>query len=379
MFIVRTLSGQIKEKLQKSNKIIVLLGAHQTGKTTLSQKIIADLKLKTLSISGDEIKYTDVLSSQDLKKLSSLITGYKLLFIDEAQKIPNIGINLKILHDNIPNLKILATGSSSFDLTNKISEPLTGRAWNYKLFPISFLELSANHNEFELRSQLEERLIYGSYPEIFSIKNDQEKEEYLNNLSTEYLFKDVLELATIKHSPKLRDLLKLLAFQIGSEVSISELSNSLDIAKTTVDHYIDLLEKSFVLFRLSGLSRNLRKEVSKMDKIYFYDNGIRNTIVDNIKPLKDRDDHGKLWENFLMSERKKLLNYQKISASTYFWRVYTGSEIDYVEERGGKLFGYEFKWSPKKIRPPQTWHETYKNSKFLQINSENFLQFILKK
>lgn len=375
---MRSLTEELKQKVHEDNKAIIIYGPRQVGKTTLVKNLIADLPYKTLLVDGDQQKYIDVLSSKDLIKLKSLIAGYDLLFIDEAQKIPDIGLNLKILIDHLPELKIIATGSSSFDLANKVSEPLTGRAWNYTLYPISYLELSQIYNEFELKSQLEERLIYGSYPEIFSILNVQTKRDYLEQLSNAYLYKDILELASIKQSAKIRELLKLLAFQIGNEVSMNELANTLGISKGTVEHYIDLLEKSFVVFRLSGFSRNLRKEITKMPKIYFYDLGIRNILIDNVKSLGDRNDVGQLWENFLMIERLKFLRYNKILATEYFWRTYTGAELDYIEERDSKLFGYEFKYGHKTARAPQSWLSTYKNAVFGIINIDNFINFTTK-
>ncbi len=378
MMIMRSLTEELKQKVHEDNKAIIIYGPRQVGKTTLVKNLIADLPYKTLLVDGDQQKYIDVLSSKDLIKLKSLIAGYDLLFIDEAQKIPDIGLNLKILIDHLPELKIIATGSSSFDLANKVSEPLTGRAWNYTLYPISYLELSQIYNEFELKSQLEERLIYGSYPEIFSILNVQTKRDYLEQLSNAYLYKDILELASIKQSAKIRELLKLLAFQIGNEVSMNELANTLGISKGTVEHYIDLLEKSFVVFRLSGFSRNLRKEITKMPKIYFYDLGIRNILIDNVKSLGDRNDVGQLWENFLMIERLKFLRYNKILATEYFWRTYTGAELDYIEERDSKLFGYEFKYGHKTARAPQSWLSTYKNAVFGIINIDNFINFTTK-
>lgn len=377
MFIERILSQEIRQKLQAQGKAIILYGPRQVGKTTLVKKLLEGLSYKTLSINADEQKYIDVLSGRDFSKMKSLISGYELLFIDEAQRIPDIGLNLKILIDNMPELKIIVTGSSSFDLANKISEPLTGRIWNYNLFPISFLELAKNKNPFELKSQLEDRLRYGAYPEIFSIDNEKTKREYLESLSSSYLYKDILELAYLKHSSKIRDLLKLLAFQIGNQVSMNELARMLGMSKATVEHYIDLLGKSFVLFRLSAFSRNLRKEVTKMDKIYFYDLGIRNIIIDNLKPLKDRDDGGKLWENFLVMERLKFLRYTQNLASMYFWRTYTGAELDYVEEQGRELFGYEFKFSNKKTAPPKTWLSAYPKAHFQAVNQENFLEFVV--
>ena len=299
MFIPRSITKTIVDKLTQSKKGIIVYGARQVGKTTLVNEIIKELNIKTLVINGDQSRFIDILTSRDLSKIQSLVSGYEMLFVDEAQRIPEIGINLKIILDNLPNLKVLVTGSSSLDLASKISEPLTGRAWSYHLYPVSCLELSAFQNRAELDHNLEERLIYGSYPEIFSYESLFQKREYLQNISDAYLYRDLIEFGDIKNSSKIRDLLKLLAFQIGSEVSLTELGTSLSMSKDTVSRYIDLLEKSFIIFRLFGFSRNLRKEVTKMDKIYFYDLGIRNILIDNLKPLKDRNDSGCLWENFV--------------------------------------------------------------------------------
>ena len=366
----------IRAKLD-SNKIILIYGARQVGKTTLVKMLLDELpSLNTLSINADEKKYIDVLSSRDLLKMRSLVDGYELLFIDEAQRIPDIGINLKILHDGLPDLKIIATGSSSLDLASKTREPLTGRIWTFTLFPIAISELFEINNQFEIDQNLALFLIYGLYPETLSLTNTKDKYQYLQELSSSYLYKDVLEMVSIKHSSKLHDLLRLLAFQIGSQVSFSELANALGMSKDTVISYIDLLEKSFVIFRLSGFSRNLRKEVSKMDKIYFYDLGIRNILIDNLNSLDFRDDIGKLWENFLITERKKQLSNQISYANTYFWRTYTGAELDLVEERAGRLFGYEFKFKTKGIKAPKAWLETYPHAEFLQINRDNYFSFL---
>ena len=378
MMIARDLTSEIKQKLTSSNKGIVIYGARQVGKTTLSNDLIASTNLKTLTINGDQSTYLDILSSRDLAKIRSLIQGYEMVFVDEAQRIPEIGLALKIIIDNIPDIKVLVTGSSSLDIASKISEPLTGRVWTYHLYPISFLELSSTKNRAELDHGLEERLIYGSYPELFSLIGDVEKREYLQSLSDAYLCKDLLEFGDIKNSSKIRDLLKLLAFQVGSQVSLTELGNSLGMSKDTVSNYIDLLEKSYIIFRLKGLSRNLRKEVTKMDKVYFYDTGVRNILIDNLKPLKDRNDVGALWENFLLVERMKLLAYKQDYASTYFWRTYTGAELDYVEEKDGKLFGFEFKSGNKISRMPKSWKEVYNNSEYTCINRENYLDFVLR-
>src|SRR3989344_46980 len=377
MIIPRALSESVIHKLNSSSKGIIIYGARQVGKTTLANETIAKLGLKTLTINGDQSRFLDIISSQDLNKLRSLVEGYELLFVDEAQRIPEIGINLKIILDSIPSLKLLVTGSSSLVLASKVSEPLTGRTWNYRLYPISFLELSRLYNRAELDNFLEERLIFGSYPEIFSIVGEDQKAEYLQNLSDAYLYKDLIEFGRIKNSTKIRDLLKLLAFQVGSQVSLSEIGSTLGISKDTVGRYIDLLEKSFIIFRLGGLSRNLRKEVAKMDKIYFYDLGVRNILIDNLKPLKDRIDVGPLWENFLIIERMKLLGYRQEQASAYFWRTYTGAELDYVEEKEGQLTGFELKFGNKTAKVPSTWAATYAGSDYQFINRSNYLNFIL--
>lgn len=375
MFINRLLVNEILAKLSaERSKIIVIYGARQVGKTTLVNEVLKLLNKKTLFIECDSLKYNDVLSSRDIDKLRGLVKGIDVLCIDEAQRIHNIGINLKILYDNFKDLKIIVTGSSALDLGNSIKEPLTGRTYTYKLYPISTLELSKKHNAFELSAGLEQRLIFGSYPEVFSIDNVFDKVQYLTELSTNYLYKDILEYHAIRHSNKLRDLLKLLAFQVGSEVSYTELATSLGMAKQTVENYIDLLEKSFVIFTLRGFSRNLRKEVNKKPKIYFYDLGIRNAIIDNFAYLNNRNDIGALWENFLIMERLKRNEYQKHFCSQYFWRTYTGAELDYIEEYNGKLYGYEIKWS-KLAKAPESWVKTYK-AEYSCINKDNFIDFV---
>jgi uncharacterized protein len=375
MKIERAIKKEVIKNIKESNKISVIYGPRQVGKTTLSEDVIAELNFKTLKINADQEKYIDVLSSRDVDKMRTLVAGYDLLFIDEAQRVPDIGINLKILHDELPSLKIIATGSSSFELANKIHEPLTGRIWTYRLFPLSFHELSAYHNDFELNNFLENALVYGSYPEVWLSENIKSKERQLYEISHSYLYKDMLDLQDVRQSAKIKDLLKLLAFQVGSEVSLSELAGKLGVSRETVGRYIDLLEKVFVIFRLSGFNRNLRKEISKMDKIFFYDLGIRNALIDNFKQLDDRADIGALWENFLIAERMKFLSYENINAGRYFWRTHTGAELDYVEERSAKLYGYELKYGSKRKKAPQAWTENYAGD-FQLINRNNFLGFI---
>ncbi len=372
----RLIKDQLKKALIQPRKIILLYGARQTGKTTLINDLIQELPYKSLTINADEIRYIDVLSSRDLNKFKLMVEGYELLFIDEAQRIPDAGINLKILHDGIPELRIIITGSSSLELVNRTKEPLTGRLNSFELYPISMGELRKDHNSFELGSKLEELMIFGSYPDILNTGNAQEKQKQLMELSSSYLFKDILELANIRHSRKLVDLLRLLSFQIGSQVALTELSNSLGMSKETVASYIDLLEKSFVLFRLRGFSKNLRKEVTKMDKFYFYDLGIRNALINNFNPIGLRNDTGHLWENFIILERVKFLRYSQKYTNMFFWRTYSGAEIDLIEESEGLLSAYEIKYKQKNSKIPPSWSKTYQESKFKTINSENYLEFI---
>ena len=376
--IARILEESLKDRIKKSNKVLVLYGARQVGKTTLVRRILQDFDFKILEINADRNIYTEVLSSRDLKLLKGLVSGYDLLFIDEAQRIPDIGINLKLLYDEIPDLKIIITGSSSLDLANRVKEPLTGRTWTYRLFPISIKEWQEHKsiNDFQLKLSLGEIMQFGLYPELLLYDNYKDKHQYLQEISNSYLYKDILTLANIRYPEKLRQLLRLLAFQIGNLVSIHELAITLQINRETVINYIDLLEKAFVIFRLSSFSRNLRKEIATMDKIYFYDLGIRNVLVENFNSIKIRQDVGQLWENFLLSERIKKMEYQRDYANRYFWRTHSGAELDYVEEKEGKLFGYEFKWKPKRVRTPKTWIETYDNASFKSINQENFMEFI---
>lgn len=376
MYIQRLISDQIKNKILQSPKVVVMYGARQVGKTTLVNHLVDRLTLRTLRIDAEDSRYTEVLSSKNVEHLKSLLTGYQLVVIDEAQQIPEIGTTLKLIHDHISDVRVIATGSSSFDLSNKVMEPLTGRHWSYTLYPISYGELSDENNAFELNQRLDNALVYGAYPETIAIPSLEEKKEYLNRLCSSYLFKDVLQIAQVRNSLKLRQLLKLLAYQIGNQVSLSELATRLDMGKDTVARYIDLLEKSFVIFRLSGLSRNLRNEVTKMDKIYFYDLGIRNSIIDMLKPLHDRNDAGQLWENFLISERIKHNAYSSNQVSFYFWRLNTGAEIDYVEEKEGQFHGYEFKWGDKQAKHPVSWQTGYPDATHTTINKNNYLSFI---
>lgn len=374
--IPRTIEKQVVARLNESDKIVILYGARQVGKTTLIKKALNNQSSKILEINADIRKYQEVLSSQDLNQLQRLVAGYNLLFIDEAQRIPNIGLNLKILHDNIPELKIIVTGSSSLELANKISEPLTGRTWTFRLFPISILEWAELINPFEIDQRLNEFLTFGMYPEVFSYKNDLDKMDYLKELTHSLLYKDLLDLSPIKNSGKIYDLLKLLAYQIGSTVSYNELGKKLGLSTDTVISYIDLLEKVFVIYRLPGFSKNLRKEITKNKKVYFCDVGVRNALIEDFSSPDKRPDIGHLWENFIVSERIKRNTYYRAHTNHYFWRTYTGAELDFVEQGAGKLLGVEIKWAKKRAKAPKTWVESYSESDFRYINTENYFAYL---
>lgn len=377
MKIRRVIEDDILSKLRNQPKAVIVYGPRQVGKTTLCQDIINQLKLKTLTINADEQRFIARLSSQDSRQLSELVEGYQLLFIDEAQRVPRIGLNLKILIDTHPALKIIATGSSAFELATSVSEPLTGRAWFYHLFPIAQLELSTHYNRAELNAELSNRLIWGSYPEMVQLIGLEQKIDYMRTLTTQYLYKDVLAVEGIRHPEKMRQLVQLLAFQIGNEVSLSELGGRLDSTKETIARYLELLEKTFVIFSVGGFSRNLRNEVTKSRKWYFYDVGVRNAVIDNFKPIAERNDVGFLWENFLIAERQKSNAYKKIIAHPYFWRTYNRVEIDYIEERSEAINAFEIKWSKTTARPPAAWTAHYRNADFQCINRSNWLEFVL--
>lgn len=379
MFVERTIEQQVLARLTgEPRKIILLYGQRQVGKTTLAKHILANIPgKKILQVNADFSPEAEVFSSRDLEKLRLFVGTYDYLFIDEAQRIPDIGINLKILHDNFPNLRILVTGSSSFDLANRIQEPLTGRTWTFRLHPFSAGELVAQSSALDYHNRLEEWLLFGAYPGVLELENKDDKATFLNELTHAYLYKDVLELSGIRQSGKIRDLLRLLAFQIGSEVSFNELGRQLSLDTSTVQRYVDLLEKAFVLKTVHGYSRNLRKEISKKQKIYFQDLGVRNALIEKFASLKLREDAGALWENYLFMERTKLLNNSVKRTSQYFWRLQSGAELDYVEEYEGDLAGYEFKFGKKVANPPATWLETYPNATFKTINKDYWLPFLL--
>ena len=363
------------DKMVQAGKVLLIYGPRQVGKTSLVTRMITNYN-RVYTVDGNDVVIQNIFNSRNLTSITSAFKGYNLLFIDEAQKIEHIGIGLKLLVDHEPGIHIIASGSSSFDLSNKLGEPLTGRQKAYNLFPVSVLELNENSGGIEVMQQIENLLIFGSYPEILTAPNNEDKKQLLINLRNAYLLKDILELENVRNSSKLYDLLRLLAFQIGKEVSLNELSNQLGIAKQTAERYLDLLEKAFIIKKVTGFSRNLKKEITKNHRYYFWDNGIRNGLINNFNMLKMRDDQGMLWENFMFMERVKTQEYLRIYSNNFFWRTYDQKEIDMVEEREGKLFGYEFKWKSKKTAPPKLWTETYKNSEYKTITPDNFLEFL---
>ncbi len=376
-FILRAFNDSFIKKFVPG-KVLILLGARRVGKTSFLEWLKNNKlkKEKVLSIDGEDIASAEILKQRTYENYKRLIGNNTVLIIDEAQKIPDIGLVLKFFIDKFSHLKIIATGSSMFDLSNKLGEPLTGRKYTIQIYPLSQLELSEHENLIQTKSLLETRLIYGSYPEtIFeSYKN---KEIYLKELVNSYLLKDILEFDGIKNASKMFDILRLIAFQIGTEVSLDEISNKVGIARNTVEKYLDLLCKVFVVFKINGFSKNLRNEITKTSRWYFYDNGIRNALISNFNQLYLRNDAGQMWENYLIAERVKLQSYKEISSNNYFWRTYNQVEIDWVEERKGKLFAYEIKWNPKKNpKAPKSWINAYPESKYQVINQENYLNWI---
>jgi len=365
------------QKLVAPNKVVLVYGPRRTGKTTLLEHFIQSLNEPHQMVSGEDFFIQQALSSQSIDKLKNFVGQRKWLIIDEAQKIPDIGLNLKLIVDHIPDIRVIATGSSSFDLAAQVGEPLTGRKWTLRLFPLAQMELGQKENAAETAARLENRLIYGSYPEVVLCEDDQLRQRYLKEIISSYLYKDILELEGLRHSDKLVRLLQLLAFQIGKEVSFTELGTQLGLSKNTVDRYLDLLEKAFVIYKLRGFSRNLRKEVSKNSRYFFYDIGIRNALIQNFNPLNLRDDTGSIWENYLVMERLKKQEYTGISCTNYFWRTYDKKEVDWIEEREGRLFAYEFKWNPSaKAMPPNDFINGYPNARFERVDSQNYLKFI---
>jgi len=376
MYIERNIKAEIENELFKG-KIIIIYGPRRVGKTTIVKEILNKYGDDGKYINCDILHNKQGLESQDDKKLRDFLGKGKIFVIDEAQRVENIGLNLKILVDSYPDIQIIATGSSSFDLSNKIIEPLTGRSVTFMLYPFSVTEIKNLYkNKSEVDDNIENLLLYGSYPEIIS-NTAQDKVFYLQELASNYLFKDALEYEGLKKPEMIVKLLQLIAYQVGSEVSYNELAVKLEISRKTVMNYIYILEQAFVIFRLPPFSGgNKRKEIGKKNKIYFYDLGIRNALINSFDKLEFRDDVGKLWENFLIIERLKLTKDRKWYRSRYFWRTHNKMEVDYIEQYDGALHGYEFKWGSGKYTIPKAFIDEYKNSDVSIINRSNYLEFL---
>ena len=372
----RNLQSVIQERCFQG-KAIILLGARQVGKTTLLKKIIQEQQVDALYLNCDEPPTVAALTKCNLKELQMVIGANKFVVIDEAQKVDNIGLTLKLIVDNMPDVQVIATGSSAFELRNCLNEPLTGRKYEYQMFPISSKEIYQSSGYIDLKGLLETRLIYGSYPDILNHASDAR--ELLRMLTDSYLYKDILATDNLRKPDVLDKLLRALAFQVGSEVSYNELAQTVGTDSKTVERYIELLEKCYIIFRLHGLSRNLRNELKKAKKIYFYDNGVRNAVIQQFAPLELRNDAGALWENFFISERIKRNHYQQNYCNIYFWRTKSQLEIDYIEEQNGQMTAFEMKWNPKKSNTsiPETFLNAYDVKETVVITPDNYLDYLL--
>ena len=367
----RYLSDLIKKRIG-SGKAIIVIGPRQVGKTTLIESILKNKDY--LLLDGDDPKTRTLLTEPNTEQIRTILGKHKLVFIDEAQRIEGIGLTMKIITDRLKDVQLFASGSSSFDLTNKINEPLTGRKWEYQLFPISWEEYENHHGFLYSEQQLENRLLYGLYPDV--LNNVGDEINILRNLVNSYLYRDILSYSDIRKPEILDKLVQALALQVGSEVNYSELAQIVNVDKNTISKYIDILQKGYIVFKLGSFSRNVRNEIKTNKKIYFYDNGIRNMVIGNFNPINLRTDKGALWENFLISERIKQIEYKQSLARTYFWRTKQQQEVDFVEDNGGKITGFEFKWMNKKnAKLPKTFTETY-NAESKVIDKENFREFI---
>ncbi len=372
--IARKIGAKIKEAINGEKRVIIIYGPRQAGKTTLIKHLLSEVKKGFEYFTGDDLYAQNIFSKNELESLKKIIKS-DILVIDEAQKIENIGLSLKLMFDNLP-IKIIASGSASFDLSNKLSEPLTGRTKTFWLYPLAFSEIEDKYGKISREAALEEMLRYGMYPKVQVLTGNQDKENYLYEYLNSYLYKDILSFSGVRKPKKIIDLLTLLALQIGREVRISELSKNLSISQKAVENYLDVLEKMFVLVNLRGFSRNLRKEISKTSKYYFFDVGLRNALIRNFNPLNLRSDTGELFENWFIMEKIKAASIFERPANFYFWRTYDQQEIDLIEERSGKLYGYEVKWSKAKAKKPSDWLRAYGNSQYEIVNNENYQNFI---
>ena len=374
------LNRDIENRLVKQfvpNKVLVLIGPRRVGKTVLIQQILKKIDEPYLLLNGEDMAVQEQLARRTVSHYNNILQEKSILVIDEAQAIPGIGSILKLMVDSIEGLRIMVSGSSAFDMENRTGEPLTGRKNTFKLFTISENEFNQVETIFEKKDHMHQRLVFGNYPELLKLNTNNEKTAYLNELVNSYLLKDILAFENIQNADKILRLLRLIAFQVGSEVSLPELGNQLNMSKNTVEKYLDLLSKVYVIHKVEGFSRNLRKEVSKSSKWYFFDNGIRNILVANMNPITLRDDVGKLWENYVLSERLKHLNNVGEIKNTYFWRTYDRQEIDWIEESGGSLSAFEIKWnSSKKVKTPIAFAKGYPDATFKVITPENYLEWV---
>lgn len=371
----RDISDLVMQKIVPG-KAVILLGARRVGKTFLLNQLMNEINEEFIFLNGEDMNTHLKLENRTTENYNTLLENKRMLIIDEAQKIPDIGNKLKLMLDTIEGLKIIATGSSAFDLYNMAGEPLTGRKYTYNIFPLSENELRQTGDRISYTERLKQRLIYGNYPELLYLKSLQDRQEYLNEIINSYLLKDVMIFEMFKNSTKIYNLLRLIALQIGREVSYSEIGNQLGINKNTVEKYLDLFSKVFIIFKLEGYSGNLRKEVSKSPKWFFYDNGIRNAILMNFNPPEGRSDTGQLWENYAIAERIKYQHANRIYARNYFWRTYDRQEIDLIEDSDGILKAFELKWSNSKVKPPVAWIKAYPDSQFNVINRDNFEKWV---
>ena len=372
--IERKLSKIIQAQLFKG-KAIILVGSRQVGKTTLLGELVRQSDKRILSLNCDEPEVQTILTDTNVAKLRTIIGNNELVVIDEAQKVNNIGLTLKLIVDNIKDVQVIATGSSAFDLRNRLNEPLTGRKFEYQMYPISSGEFIDTFGLLEEKRTLENRLVYGSYPDI--IMHPEDARRYLTELTQSYLYKDVLSLDSLRKPQLLDKLLQALAFQMGSEVSTNELARTLQTDSKTIDKYLDLLEKCYVIFRLGGLSRNLRTELKRAKKIYFYDNGVRNAVIQQFAPVALRNDMGALWENFFIAERMKRNHYSGHYCNSYFWRTTLQQEIDLIEESDGAMTAFEMKWNPsKKVSFSKSFTDAYNVKETVVISPDNYLEYL---
>lgn len=377
-YIERAIMERFQQKILP-NKVLLLIGARRVGKTELLKTYMQSISSSEyIFLRGDDRNDAQLLQEQSVQNYKRLLGSRKLLIIDEAQLIPEIGAKLKLLVDSIDDIKVIATGSSAFDMAGDVGAPLVGRKNTLFLYPLAQMEFSKEETYQETMVHLEDRLIFGSYPELEQYESREEKQEYLLEMLNTYLLKDILAFEGLRKSNKILDLLRLIAFQVGSEVSLQELGSQLSMSKSTVERYLDLLSKVFIIYKLSGFSRNLRKEITKTSKWYFYDNGIRNIIINNFNPLVLRNDVGQLWENYLAAERIKYQAYKNQYTNNYFWRTYDQQELDWVEEKNNELNAFEFKWSKKRNpKIPTAWKKAYPDASFQVIHRDNYLEWIV--